>query len=141
MGRVFQPPRLPARGVNPRSNSGREGHRPTRDAGTTAFDIRPAARGITRVTYNLNGWIEIGGVIPADTGMATTYNLTGDSQFSVDMNGTMREPLRLPAPPAPAPPESLGVFPMPTAGGVTIRALVSKTVTMDDPVIVDGKPT
>lgn len=67
--------------------------------------------------------------------------ISGSMDIDVEISGVARMPLRIPSRPAPAPPEELGVFPMPAFGGLTIRAVVGKTVTMDAPVIVDGKPT
>lgn len=48
----------------------------------------------------------------------------------------------LPSPPAPPPAqEPSGDFPMPASGGIVIRAVPGIAVQMDDPVIVDGRPT
>lgn len=52
--------------------------------------------------------------------------------------------MTIPDPPAPAPPEDPeepGNFPIPSYGGVTIRALHGVVVDMDPPVIDDGIPT
>jgi hypothetical protein len=48
---------------------------------------------------------------------------------------------RIPPRPAPAPPEALGVFPMPAYGGIDIQAISGTVIDMAAPVIVDGKPT
>lgn len=67
--------------------------------------------------------------------------LDGAMSLPMEFSGALLSPLRIPPRPAPAPPETLGVFPMPVAGGVLTQALVNRIIDMPDPVIVDGKPT
>jgi len=68
-------------------------------------------------------------------------HLSGAMSLDTQLSGGGRGRLRLPPRPAPAPPETAGNFPMPQSGGLTVRALAGKTVTMDTPVIVNGRPT
>lgn len=50
--------------------------------------------------------------------------------------------IELPDAPQPPPPaEPSGNFPMPTAGGIIVRAVPGIAVQVDTPVIVDGRPT
>jgi hypothetical protein len=67
--------------------------------------------------------------------------VSGEVNVAMDVRGYARVRVKLPSKPLPAPPEAAGNFPMPQSGGLTIRALAGKTVTMNTPVIVDGKPT
>lgn len=91
------------------------------------------------IAYAGDGSLDI--ATELDAAISITYLATGTMDVPANIAGHLRSLTRLPAPPAPAPPEELGVFPMPEFGGVTVRALYGKTVTMDAPTITDGVPS
>ena len=71
----------------------------------------------------------------------TTYELTVHPVQTVNVGAIPS--LVVPDPPAPAPPappEDPGNFPMPTAGGLSLRVLHGVVVDMDTPTITDGIP-
>ena len=115
-------------------------------SGTMSVDLSPAMNHGTMVgPFLISG---VGDVVDLSPSGVLDYvqdsiwhYMTGQVDVDTNLRGGARMPVRLPPRPAPAPPEELGVFPMPAFGGTTIRAVAGKTVTMDTPTIVDGRPT
>jgi hypothetical protein len=102
--------------------------------------------GLETSYYRLAPW----GFILWERTLTSTDELYGETSYGLPMVGdvyataTMTYPATVPAPPAPAPPappEDPGNFPMPVSGGIVVRALPGIAVSVDAPVITDGKPS
>jgi hypothetical protein len=111
-----------------------------------AIDIPSEIIGEPTITYPpdwMFGTIDIPSELIGDFGLGGgPVEMTGTMEIPSEIVGGFVYPgITLPPVPPPPPPEEEGTFPMPVASGLYLRAVMGKTVEMQEYTVVQGAPT